>query len=221
MKPLLTLLLFLLLAPSSFGAAYPASCPSEARAIVEAVGGCAAIGSQYEAIYSKCCSLGTAPASKQSPTPPLVPPSKNSAPAAQPSPVPSSESSSLPYALIVVLFWVGSDYLFKWFVRRRNKQKISAPAAVEKKCPYCKSVIPVDATRCSHCQADLRSWPRRHLILTAIAALLVFSMAIYVIGSVGGPNTPLGFAIILIAVLISLGIDFFIIIKRSKKKSSK
>lgn len=61
MKFLLTTFAFLsLLFPVlSSAATYPASCPTEAQAIVEAVGGCSAVDKDaYDAIYSKCCSVG-------------------------------------------------------------------------------------------------------------------------------------------------------------------
>lgn len=64
MKLLFTVTTFLsLLLPAlSFGATYPASCPAEARGIVEAIGGCAEIScSQYGAICAKCCSNGSVP----------------------------------------------------------------------------------------------------------------------------------------------------------------
>lgn len=33
-----------------------------------------------------------------------------------------------------------------------------------KQCPYCKEQVPGNATKCSHCQSDLRSWMRKHPI---------------------------------------------------------
>ena len=41
-----------------------------------------------------------------------------------------------------------------------------------KKCKYCKSSIDVKATRCSKCGGDLRSWFRRHPVLTFTLILL-------------------------------------------------
>ncbi|MCX6704826.1 MAG: hypothetical protein NT162_00600 [Candidatus Woesebacteria bacterium] len=43
-------------------------------------------------------------------------------------------------------------------------------------CPACKTEISAEATRCPHCQKDLRSWFRRHSILTAIIALFVIGL---------------------------------------------
>lgn len=42
-------------------------------------------------------------------------------------------------------------------IRSFNKTKQPEPAAVStKECPYCVSVIPIKATRCAHCTAELR-----------------------------------------------------------------
>lgn len=39
---------------------------------------------------------------------------------------------------------------------RLSKKKEEAPAApTTKTCPYCKSTIPLDATKCAHCTSDL------------------------------------------------------------------
>lgn len=35
-----------------------------------------------------------------------------------------------------------------------------------KSCPYCKEQVPISAIKCSHCQSDLRTWARRHPIVT-------------------------------------------------------
>lgn len=41
---------------------YPASCPSEAQAIVDAVGGCSAVDKdKYLSVYEKCCALLSPP----------------------------------------------------------------------------------------------------------------------------------------------------------------
>ena len=49
-----------------FAASYPNSCPSEARAIVDAVGGCAEVDKNaYAAVYEQCCAL-PAPAPNKS-----------------------------------------------------------------------------------------------------------------------------------------------------------
>ena len=190
MKYLLTftLGLFLLVPVFSFAASYPASCPSEAQAIVDAVGGCSTISeSEYGAIYEKCCSVVITPtpppATKKRliPTPKPVP-SLTLLPASpEPSPQLASETSSSSETLsddssvilVLILILGGLAYLVIWFVRKRKKRKGSAEQAMpEKKCPYCKSAIPGDATRCSHCQANLRNWWRRHPIWTTILVLL-------------------------------------------------
>ena len=150
-----------LLSPVTFGASYPTSCPTEAQAIVDAVGGCQAIScNQYEAICAKCC--------------------VKSEPILEPLPQSDSETSSDSFAILVIILILGGlAYLMIWFVRKRKKGENLAPNMLEKKCPYCKGVIPGDATRCSHCQADLRSWPRRHPILTAI---ILLSLLFIIIG---------------------------------------
>src|SRR3989344_6204631 len=44
---------------------YQVSCPAEAKAIVEAVGGCSVVDkAQYSAVYEKCCVVSSAPVSK-------------------------------------------------------------------------------------------------------------------------------------------------------------
>lgn len=42
----------------------------------------------------------------------------------------------------------------------------------QKKCNFCKKDIDKDATRCHHCQADLRGWTTRHPILTIFIILI-------------------------------------------------
>jgi hypothetical protein len=46
-----------------------------------------------------------------------------------------------------------------------------------KPCPYCKEQVPLSATKCSHCQSDLRTWARRHPIVT-------FFLFIFLLGSI-------------------------------------
>lgn len=38
----------------------------------------------------------------------------------------------------------------------RKQEEAPAPAPTTKECPYCLSVIPLKATRCAHCTAELR-----------------------------------------------------------------
>ncbi len=52
-----------------------------------------------------------------------------------------------------------------------------------KKCKYCKLEIDSKASRCPHCQGDLRGWFRRHPIWTGI---LGFLFLVWVIGAFGG-----------------------------------
>lgn len=43
----------------------------------------------------------------------------------------------------------------KAFNRFRRKEEAPAPAPTTKACPYCKSEIPLEATRCPHCTSEL------------------------------------------------------------------
>lgn len=40
-------------------------------------------------------------------------------------------------------------------VNRLRKDQAPAPAAPEKQCPFCKTAIPLEATRCPHCTSQL------------------------------------------------------------------
>ena len=45
------------------------------------------------------------------------------------------------------------------FVKQMNKMKKEVPAApTDKECPYCKSMIPIEATRCPHCTSKLAGY---------------------------------------------------------------
>jgi len=47
------------------------------------------------------------------------------------------------------------------FVKQMNKLKKEAPAVEtekEKECPYCKTMIPIEATRCPHCTSKLAGY---------------------------------------------------------------
>jgi glutaredoxin len=57
-----------------------------------------------------------------------------------------------------------------------------------KKCPKCQKEIDTKASKCPYCQSDLRSWFKRHPILTALLILL----GIGIVGSVagGGKKSP-------------------------------
>jgi len=52
-----------------------------------------------------------------------------------------------------------------------------------KKCKSCQSEIDAKATKCPHCKTDLRSWFRRHPILTGLLGLFLFFMVIGALGS--------------------------------------
>ena len=45
------------------------------------------------------------------------------------------------------------------FVKQMNKLKKEAPVEdTEKECPYCKTMIPIEATRCRHCTSKLAGY---------------------------------------------------------------
>lgn len=74
MKKITISLLLFLFTPFSFAASYPSSCPAEAKAIVEAVGGCSAVNkNQYPSVYEKCCALPAPVTPKPMPVKPLPP----------------------------------------------------------------------------------------------------------------------------------------------------
>lgn len=52
-----------------------------------------------------------------------------------------------------------------------------------KKCSQCKTDIAKDATKCPQCHADLRSWFRRHYILTTLGVLIILGIVFSSIGS--------------------------------------
>lgn len=61
MKKALFFLLFLILAVGVSAAVYKETCPSEAKAILDAVGGCSAVNcTEYFAICEDCCEAGAA-----------------------------------------------------------------------------------------------------------------------------------------------------------------
>ncbi len=57
-----------------------------------------------------------------------------------------------------------------------------------KQCPHCKSEIPLGAKKCSQCQGDLRSWFRRHPVLTSLGVLIAFVVVVSMIAG-GGEET--------------------------------
>ncbi|MDP3729836.1 MAG: peptidoglycan-binding domain-containing protein [bacterium] len=69
MKKFLITFLIIFSARLSFAVSYPASCPAEGKAIVEAVGGCSAVDkSSYPSVHEKCCALAV-PTTTKSITP--------------------------------------------------------------------------------------------------------------------------------------------------------
>lgn len=65
LKLLVISYLLLVVVNTSFAQTYPATCPAEAQAIVNAVGGCSAVDKdQYSAVYDSCCAVSSEPISK-------------------------------------------------------------------------------------------------------------------------------------------------------------
>ncbi len=58
-----------------------------------------------------------------------------------------------------------------------------------KKCKACQKEIDLKATKCPHCQTELRAWPARHPILTGIIGLFVFFLLVGMVGSGSGKET--------------------------------
>lgn len=54
-----------------------------------------------------------------------------------------------------------------------------------KKCKNCQKEIDDKAKKCPYCQTDLRSWFRRHPILTGLGAIMAFFI---IVGALGSPN---------------------------------
>ncbi|MDO8558683.1 MAG: hypothetical protein Q7S09_05925 [bacterium] len=90
--------LLVFLSPPVVAATYPDTCPKEGQAIVEAVGGCAAIScSEFEAICAECCTAGDAT---------------------------SSPSPSVTFILATsILFWGGIGYLIYRLIKRIKRKK--------------------------------------------------------------------------------------------------
>ncbi len=60
-----------------------------------------------------------------------------------------------------VIYFIIMAFVIFMMVKAMNKlmdlgkKKEEAPVPTTKKCPYCKSEIPLDATRCPHCTSEL------------------------------------------------------------------
>ena len=61
-----------------------------------------------------------------------------------------------------------------------------------KKCKSCQKEIDDKAKKCPYCQTDLRSWFRRHPILTGILALFIFGVLISALGGNGSTSKSEG-----------------------------
>lgn len=92
MKRIIPIIVFYLLIMNVsfvFAATYPATCPAEAKAIVEIVGGCSAVDRNfYSAIWNKCCVSSTPTVTPAPVTVPSVIPDKTS-PVISPSVIPA------------------------------------------------------------------------------------------------------------------------------------
>lgn len=85
-----------LISNTAFAASYPASCPKEAKAIVDAVGGCSSINKNlYSAVYEKCCAIKPIPPATSAPV--VTPPA--AAPVKIPSVAPPKKLKPLEYSL--------------------------------------------------------------------------------------------------------------------------
>jgi hypothetical protein len=51
-----------------------------------------------------------------------------------------------------------------------------------KECPKCRTDIPLKATKCPNCQSDLRSWFRRHPVITGILCLVLLIVLVSALG---------------------------------------
>lgn len=58
-------------------------------------------------------------------------------------------------AFILFLFVKGVNKMRAAAEAKKKKEEEAAPAPATKVCPYCKSEIPIDATKCSHCTSDV------------------------------------------------------------------
>jgi len=56
-------------------------------------------------------------------------------------------------SFIIVAFSV--FMLVKSFQNLKKKEEVAAPAPTTKDCPYCKSKIAIDATRCAYCTSEI------------------------------------------------------------------
>lgn len=64
-------------------------------------------------------------------------------------------------------------------------------ASETKTCPTCKTKIPAGAKKCPNCQSDLRSWFRRHPILTFLLVLFVLPfVTVPLLGGSSGSSSP-------------------------------
>ena len=59
-----------------------------------------------------------------------------------------------------------------------------------KPCAYCKEQVSVNAIKCPHCQSELRSWFRRHPIVTGLLLIFVVFPVTMGIFSTGTDTTP-------------------------------
>lgn len=60
-------------------------------------------------------------------------------------------SSVIDFLLVAIVIFIFMRYIFK----KRKEEPAPEAAPTTKKCPYCISEIPVEATRCAHCTSIL------------------------------------------------------------------
>ena len=121
-KILFYLFLALLIAPSAVAHAtsYPATCPSEAQAIVSGVGGCPAIDcTKFATICDKCCPVVSRQIVVDHPTPKKEPTPAKTIPV-QPA-APQISTTLFVFIIIVgIIFWgtvlYGIWHFFKWLL---------------------------------------------------------------------------------------------------------
>lgn len=58
-----------------------------------------------------------------------------------------------------------------------------------KPCPFCKEQVSISAVKCTHCQSDLRSWVRRHPVISFFILIFVIIPVVGGVLSTGSKDT--------------------------------